>query len=520
MFFRVQGRKRSRSKLRRVYPVGGRGQEKSFRDILFFTGKTVDPETGYLTEGRETEAANIEPMRVEKGTVLRWKQAACSYRLFFYREETEERLIHTFCYEPEENWASYAGERTYNTGEDACKSTSDRFQKTDWVFSEPGYIRLVILSPESQFLPGDLREVFELHDQFLSNDLRKVFELPDQSCTDDLQDVFELKNPYQPDDLREVDELKDHEAEGETDRLFESEITRLRQRLGAVRESGDTVLFLLTDTHYTVNGGWEETARNLKAAAAVCAPDGAVHLGDFTDGLLPGEQTKQYSGRILEDLREAAGKVYVCLGNHDSNFSQVNPEPFERDEAAAWYLGRTCPYYYEDLPEKKLRMFFLESFDHRRQEIYDGYGFSEEECAWLAENLEGTPEGYGVLIFSHVPLLPEMHRWSEGILRSEEVLQILETFQEKRSSILAFIHGHNHADQIMRTRAFPIISIGCSKLESFPEMKPEGAVCYERKRGAVTQDLWDVLRISRDKSRLDFIRFGAGEDRRLDLSSV
>ena len=256
-----------------------------------------------------------------------------------------------------------------------------------------------------------------------------------------------------------------------------------------------------------------------------------MHLGDLTDGLLPGALTKQYSGRILDTLHEAAGAVYCCLGNHDSNYAGNNPERFTADEAAAWYLqyaegysdGRPAAenaergrdFYKIDDDRRQLRFLFLSSFDSERETENDRYVYSEEECQWLREALKETPPEYGVLVFSHVPLLPEMHVWSDGIHGSAEVLQILKDFQQQRHTLLAYFHGHNHCDQIERKHSFPIVAIGCGKLESFPEKKPAGAVCYERERGTVTQDLWDVVRVSRDHNTIDLIRFGAGEDRRL-----
>lgn len=56
-------------------------------------------------------------------------------------------------------------------------------------------------------------------------------------------------------------------------------------------------------------------------------------------------------------------------------------------------------------------------------------------------------------------------------------------------------------------------SIGCSKCEYFPDKKPEKSIRYERKPDTVTQDLWDVLIVKPEQKKLEFVRFGAGEDR-------
>ena len=78
---------------------------------------------------------------------------------------------------------------------------------------------------------------------------------------------------------------------------------------------------------------------------------------------------------------------------------------------------------------------------------------------------------------------------------------------------MAYVHGHNHADQIYEKRDFPIISLGCNKCEYFVDKKPKGSITYERKLGTVSQDLWDAMVINTDQNQIDFIRFGAGDDK-------
>lgn len=93
------------------------------------------------------------------------------------------------------------------------------------------------------------------------------------------------------------------------------------------------------------------------------------------------------------------------------------------------------------------------------------------------------------------------------------MVEILEKFLEKREKgVLGWIHGHNHADQVYLGRRFPIISLGCTKLEDFKDKKPEGAITPDRRPETISQELWNVLLLQRDSSCLKFVRFGAGED--------
>ena len=134
--------------------------------------------------------------------------------------------------------------------------------------------------------------------------------------------------------------------------------------------------------------------------------------------------------------------------------------------------------------------------------------------SWLKRTLKSTPRGWKVLVFSHVPLLSKMHVWSDSIMHEYRVISILERYHKLHlSAVLGFIHGHNHADQIDRSYAFPIVSIGCAKYEDFTDHKPEGSTTPARAEGAASQELWDVLVVKPALNSIDFFRFGAGEDR-------
>ena len=227
------------------------------------------------------------------------------------------------------------------------------------------------------------------------------------------------------------------------------------------------------------------------------------------------------SEKIMEDLRKNDVPVHVLLGNHDANYFAGNAEPLSEEEQHEMYLKWNTdskestakrPWYKKDYPDLKLRILFLTSFDNRET---IRYGFPEQEVFWVKERLEEVPEDYKILVFSHVPPLPKIHYWSDSIRNGEELVEILETYHTngEKCSIIGYIHGHNHADQIYTERAFPIVSLGCSKCEYFTDKKPVGSETPERKLGTICQELWDTLIIRPDEGQMDFIRFGAGKDR-------
>lgn len=418
-------------------------------------GMRVDPHTGLLV--RDTGfMTNYLPVPVQAGDRILPRSPDIPYVCAFYSEDIPDALIYTYSYAPESNWTTF------------CAQHSD-FQWSGRGREMPrsGFVRLTVrISDPCETAP-------RFHDLF--------------SVAGDEWGACSVPFWMQEEAL--------HTAE------------RVRQ----IRKPGDAVFLLLADTHYASGSIWSDTCESLRLVSETIRPDGLIHLGDFTDGLLPRRHTVGLSAGILADLRSICSSVHVCIGNHDMNYFRGNPDAMSKKACAWLYLGRRNPWYYVDLPEKKTRLLFLDSFSPEEQERY---GFSGHQVSWLRRVLRFTPGDYKLLVFSHVPPLPEIHVWSSVIRNGEKTLRLLERHHARHpGSVLGWIHGHNHADQVWSARAFPIVGIGCGKLESFQEHKPDGSVTWFRKKGERTQELWDVLVIRPEEGRLGFVRFGAGEDR-------
>ena len=419
--------------------------------------KGVDEATGSLVSD-QAFAVNAIPVRLPAGSQLKPAEETLEYRCFFYGPETDDELIYTYAYQPEANWTTYSKDESEKEMEAGCRfSPAER------------YVRIVVrksdIGPESTF--GSL---------------------------------FRIEHAE-----------KDNVQESIPEWMIE-ETERVCAKADEIRCEGDAVFLLLADSHYTTGGIWEETVSSLKTVAQKLKPDGMIHLGDFTDGMLAGRHTRKITEEMLDDLNRVCSPVFACIGNHDFNYFKDNPDKMTRQQCAGLILGEEQLWYYKDIPDRKLRMIFLDSFD---PECFERYGFDRQEVRWLRKTLKKTPKDFRVLIFSHVTPLPENHNWSIDIRNSSKVMRALEEFnRKKRNSVIGWIYGHNHADQIIEYRDFPLVSIGCSKLEEFWEHKPEDSVTHARKRGTRTQELWDVLIVHRSGD-IDLIRYGAGEDRHI-----
>lgn len=450
-------------------------------------GYSIDEANGIARKQEET-ACTLHFYLAEQGDSLQILDADYEYAVATYGFEVDPKYIYTYDYQTEENWAEYRHDFSENA-----------YTQRDYVFSENCFFRVVVrkksgISTENAW--GDF------------GDLGRILKWKSGRKPLQTGAKFEKGSWYG----RLEGLLKTGDA-------LEKEIQDTVSKVGCKKTEESLQFLLMSDSHYTVNGTWADTVHDLRQTVNALAQndiclDGFLHLGDMTDGLTPAEVTRDYVTVVQRDIRALGMPLYYVLGNHDSNYFRNNPERFSEQEMLELYLPEEQKgYYYRDFPGQRLRMFFLESFNPLEQVRY---GFPEEELDWLEEMLGSLQTDWYVLVFSHVPPTPRLHYWSKEIRGSDRLLQILKDFQ-KSSRLLGFIHGHNHADQVDYEEGFPIISVGCNKCEYFEDKKPEGSVTYERKPGEVIQDLWDVLVISVEKGTLDFIRFGAGEDRHISL---
>ncbi len=257
---------------------------------------------------------------------------------------------------------------------------------------------------------------------------------------------------------------------------------------------------LLTDSHFVINGTWEDTVSAMKALAGRIGPKGIIHLGDLTDGLLPLEKTRELERQVVTDLENICRPVYLVPGNHDYNYFRGNKE--------IRYPER--PQFFADYPEEQLRLIFIDSFDPKESARY---GFTDYCVHWLESVLAMLPEGYSVIVFSHVTPLVRLQAWTDNIRNREKLMGVLDRYAGR---ILALVTGHSHCDHLyneLYNGRFPIVSVNCAKCEYFTEHKPEGAVVPERALGDRTQESFDVLQVDGAKRELFFIRYGAGKDR-------
>jgi hypothetical protein len=439
-------------------------------------GMTIRASTGLEDLGVPDRMSAVFFRLAFAGDVLRLLDDAYLFNVATYFPKVEERYIYTYAYQPNESWALYAGDLS-----------GDTYRRADYVFSESRYFRVCLKRVDGANISDAEAE--------------RINEILAFIPADRARGARAARGGLKPFLSAECENV----------------VRRIRER----RREGALVFALLSDTHVVVNGTFCDTVASLRAVHAGVGFDGVIHLGDLTDGMVTAAATRRYATETMDALRSLGVPLYITLGNHDANYFAGNKEPFSTEEQCALYLSQIdgdavreagAPWYYRDFAEYGLRFVFLHSFDPSERVRY---GFSKHCLRWLRRVLADAPRDWHVVAFSHLTPLVALQYWTDRIRGGEELVGILELHNARRGAgkILAYVNGHNHADQIHDELSFPIVSIGCAKTECFAEYKPEGSCTPARRLGDASQELWDALIVSPADRRLDFIRFGAGADR-------
>ena len=446
------------------YPDNNRSKRLEFRMKC-----RLDVQTGNVIKGFSGYATTEFFYKAQPGNKIYLPNNIYCYYVATY--EARKELDKGRAYYPEENWAIYNR-----------KTTNHEFIQTEYTFSQEVWFRVCVKRMDGQDLQD--RERISIEESF-------IFETYDAS--------------YNPKSC------------------FKLEIENTVWTANARKKEGGLVFALLSDSHFTVAGTWEDTLNNLKSVHDQVHFDMIIHLGDLTDGITPENVTEAYAKTMIKQLEELEIPVFNCLGNHDTNYFWYNREELTEEKMSDLYIKHTEKYgsvheksdlwYYVDIPEKKLRLIFLSGFNNRQ---IQKYGFPDEELEWLEQVLKDTAVGYKIALFSHIPPKDEIHCLNDRhiIKNSDRLIDYLKRYNTINSQrIVALFYGHNHSDNIYCKEGFPIIGIGCNKCEKGLALKNVGDVQASRELNSETQDLWDVVLLHTDEKRIDMIRFGAGSDR-------
>lgn len=454
---------------------------------------------------------------ITKGSKIVLKDKAYCYTYAFFSLERPGIYLYTYAYEENERWCTYRKDYSLESWTD----TDTVFDGQNLPPEEEGYICIYAkLKKDVEKVGGaetagtDTERVTMEKAEAVSGNAALGRSGQGQNVLQEWQSVIAVSGG-----IEEKDALLKKERDFLSRADVQEEISKTVRTIEEKRTEDSLVFTLLADTHYVRNGNWETCAATIEAVNDCVKPDGVIHLGDLTDGILDKDTCREYSHRVLDRIIGWEKPFYLTIGNHDANYFKNNPNKLSESEQYSCYLKDIVSgnlsegqlWYDVDFPEQRLTFLFLHSYDNEQKLRY---GFPQEELDWVKKRLQRVPEDYQLVLFSHEAPLARLDYWASEVRNGEKLTELLDAWnREHDSHILAFIHGHTHADYIYRERTFPIISVGCSKIEYFEGKKPEGAVKPVRIEGEVSQELWDTMIIDTKQRKIDFVRFGAGSDR-------
>lgn len=350
--------------------------------------------------------------------------------------------------------------------------------------------------------------------------------------------------------------------------FFEDEVTETANTVLYHSDAPCLSMCIVTDTHdYSVvdsshpnNQRWvKDTLSNVKAVNNGVYVDGIAHLGDL---LITGDEgatqivSQQIMNSIQRSLCDSNDRVYMVPGNHDG-FEGHGPSTDAQNynwlsKFNERYVVRegNNPYFYVDVDKPKLRLVFLATSNcvETGGGSYNMFnGLLKEQLIWLGQTAFDVDDGRNIIIFSHIGIqssdftrnpIPvkglcnalynhtsyDVYYYNNSGVPDPEPLYSVDFSTIPNSNIIVWQCGHAHYDRFVPSNVsgvpFPVVITTCSLLQNKdPGTLPSGAVAPSRTDKTVTQDAWDIMVYRPDEEKIYYVRFGAGEDRELNLAT-
>lgn len=375
---------------------------------------------------------------------------------------------------------------------------------------------------------------------------------------------------------------------------FWNGLKKTASKIMRLQNENTVTIPFITDTHYATDtfiqedlenyGRTDNHIKNVAELSHMIPLDCIVGGGDFVDGGTTKDTNVSNMKKVVSLFGLASCPFFLAKGNHDDNSwgdgrqgrgttarNKVNQNYMASDPTSKSWHGNmsytikpsemyeiiTRPstiwaikenpndknmYFYYDIPDKKVRVFLLNTNDIPYVFDTDGLvkyltinvaGYRQAQLKWFAENLKSMPDDYTAVCFQH-------HQWGqwyatnsayypynwesvEGILKAAKegssftrkytgnadfASDISITFDTPKN--IAFLaHGHHHTDRITTKYGITNVSTSCSVSRPKKDQR-------DRPLGELEEDLWDVFVLDTKKKHVDIVRYGAGSDRSFD----
>ena len=290
--------------------------------------------------------------------------------------------------------------------------------------------------------------------------------------------------------------------------FYKREIKKVASKLN--KEEADIKFVVVADSHLDNSIG--ETLKNISETDDLVNFDFMLHLGDFLNGNIPKEYTRDLLKKQANLFSKAInGHFYPTPGNHDG-YSDLKANDMFTDEMWEEATGRK-PYYFEDFGDFRIICVNSFTYEYTPEGKYKKlYKILDSQVEWIKNVALDTDKT--VIFLSHaLPLKSLTDHEATPIIEA-----ILEAKNEKGFDIAGWFIGHYHGDYTFNAHGINFILVGSEtayvpQLWGYTDSEPE--IYQERKLDTVTEDLWDAVCINKASRTIKLFRFGAGENRKL-----
>lgn len=340
---------------------------------------------------------------------------------------------------------------------------------------------------------------------------------------------------------------------------FKAEAVETGNTIKSFATSSATVFNIVTDTHERY---WESddvraydmSFENIRNVNKIYKSNALIHLGDI---LSPNNtNTGKYDSQdvvnahlksFFERMRNAHENSVIMLGNHEDihgaggggDAKAIYPSVAIYDYSYNRYKNR--PFFYINNSTGKIRSIFL-CCPYQWEGKSSNWTFGQEQIDWLIDTALNVENDWHCIFFSHTPLVSNDMSSSDY----QDVIGVINAFNSQTTfttsygkvadfsgkagtKSVAWVCGHEHYDLVVEPKdktVYPnndldchIIVICCHYRYGASGSVP-GASYYDtayRTQLNANRDLWDTLIYRKDQSKIYMIRFGAGEDRVINI---
>ena len=297
---------------------------------------------------------------------------------------------------------------------------------------------------------------------------------------------------------------------------------------------------------------------NMRAVAKRIKVDANIALGDIADFKVGTDNAFAQYGikdtsydnldsvfyKWMDDamvkLKSVHPNFYYVLGNHDDN-RYINRDKIHASQSAYDYTpGEVFSYYiskgnhdvvynndnngldyYVNFEQFKIRAFFIDANYYNATSQTSSYaytkawwyGFASETVSWMEAQLSEIPEGWSVLVFSHMSPIKEHNEDNAAYFNFDNMKNVIQNFINGGGDYIATIYGHTHGDW-STSSPWLEMGFGCQKCENYDVVLDNmpGIIWPQRTEGTYTEDCWNVVLILPKSRKIKVIRFGAGDD--------